>query len=590
MRTHGGWVLALLGAILFLPGLGTVPLFDWDEINFAEAAREMLDSGDWLRMQIDFKPFWEKPPLFIWLQALSMWLLGVGEYAARLPNAITGIVTLVVLYRMGRLLFSPGFGILWALSYTAAMFPHLYFKSGIIDPLFNLFIFLSLWFFILYYWKLKQYPDIRLRYSRVTYLLLCGAFAGLAVLTKGQVALVILGSTAGVFWLIRNQKLTLWWKQNRWHLLARYEPAQLRTFMPPLHLLWPLLACVVVLLGWYGVEIAQNGWWFVSEFITYQIRLLNTQDAGHGGFPGYHFVMVFFLCFPTSILALRAFAPHQAKQLHQHNFKRWMLILFWVVIILFSLVKTKIIHYSSMTYLPLSFLSAYTLYEVLRGRMAWHRWQSALLLGVGLLLALPVLALPFVAMNLEALAPLVQDPFARAAMGAKVDWTVLQALPGLVLLATVVACYYLLRRRRYSQGFLTLLLGCTLFLAWLSHSIVPRVERYSQGAAIDFFQSKQKEKAYVMTLGYKSYAQYFYARLQRPTAPAYYREQQQGYDHHIQHLRNWLANSPEVDRPTYFVAKVTEKDNIRKWFPHLQLLYEQNGFVFYKRPLAPSAK
>ena len=61
------WIIGLLAAVLFLPFLGQVNLFDWDEINFAECAREMIVSGDYLRMQIDYMPFYEKPPLFIWI-------------------------------------------------------------------------------------------------------------------------------------------------------------------------------------------------------------------------------------------------------------------------------------------------------------------------------------------------------------------------------------------------------------------------------------------------------------------------------------------------------------------------------------------
>ena len=48
----------------FFIGLGNVHLFDWDEINFAESAREMIESGDYLRVQINYLPFWEKPPFF----------------------------------------------------------------------------------------------------------------------------------------------------------------------------------------------------------------------------------------------------------------------------------------------------------------------------------------------------------------------------------------------------------------------------------------------------------------------------------------------------------------------------------------------
>ena len=94
-------VIVVLAALFFVPGLGMVHLFDWDEINFAESAREMLLTGDLLNVQVNFESFWEKPPLFIWMQALSMHLFGVNEFAARFPNAICGKISLVVLFRSG---------------------------------------------------------------------------------------------------------------------------------------------------------------------------------------------------------------------------------------------------------------------------------------------------------------------------------------------------------------------------------------------------------------------------------------------------------------------------------------------------------
>src|SRR5437763_13208093 len=94
--------IAGLAALLFIPFLGRVHLFDWDEINFAECSREMLKTGDYLRPYIDFKPFWEKPPMFFWMQTVTMHLFGINEFAARLPNAICGITTLVTLFLCGR--------------------------------------------------------------------------------------------------------------------------------------------------------------------------------------------------------------------------------------------------------------------------------------------------------------------------------------------------------------------------------------------------------------------------------------------------------------------------------------------------------
>src|SRR6185312_8576971 len=123
--------IVVLGTLLFVPFLGHVHLFDWDEINFAECAREMIVSKDYLRVQIDFQPFWEKPPLFIWMQALSMHLFGVGEYAARFPNALTGIVTMLVIFYAGKRVISERMGMWWALLYAATWLPHFYFKSGI---------------------------------------------------------------------------------------------------------------------------------------------------------------------------------------------------------------------------------------------------------------------------------------------------------------------------------------------------------------------------------------------------------------------------------------------------------------------------
>ncbi|MGB0166506.1 MAG: ArnT family glycosyltransferase, partial [Luteibaculum sp.] len=86
------WPLLILSfiGISFFFGIGQFHLFDWDEINFAECAREMIVSGEYTKVQMDFRPFWEKPPLFFWLQVISMKIFGINEFAARFPNAFFG--------------------------------------------------------------------------------------------------------------------------------------------------------------------------------------------------------------------------------------------------------------------------------------------------------------------------------------------------------------------------------------------------------------------------------------------------------------------------------------------------------------------
>ena len=119
------FLIAIGAFLLFAPFLGGVNLFDWDEINFAESAREMILTGDFMTVQIDFIPFWEKPPLFIWLQVLSMKIFGINEFAARFPNVICGMLTLVIIYRTGRRVFNAEFALFWVLAYIGSILPFL---------------------------------------------------------------------------------------------------------------------------------------------------------------------------------------------------------------------------------------------------------------------------------------------------------------------------------------------------------------------------------------------------------------------------------------------------------------------------------
>ena len=196
-------LIILVSSLFFLPFLGGVHLFDWDEINFAEASREMLLTKDYARVYINFEPFWEKPPFFFWLQTAAMQVFGVGEYAARLPNALAGILTLLLLYHAGTRFRDTRFGLLWAMSYFGSTLPFLYFKSGIIDPWFNLFIFLGLYHFILFY---HQKIGI-LSTNKRRHLFLAGFFTGMAMLTKGPVGLLIVGLVLVVYWVYERFRL-----------------------------------------------------------------------------------------------------------------------------------------------------------------------------------------------------------------------------------------------------------------------------------------------------------------------------------------------------------------------------------------------
>src|SRR6266478_5863328 len=85
-------LLLAVTAALTLPGLGAISLWDIDEGLNAEAAREMLESGDWVVPTFNFKPRTSKPALLYWLQALAYQQLGVNEFSARLPSVLAAAV------------------------------------------------------------------------------------------------------------------------------------------------------------------------------------------------------------------------------------------------------------------------------------------------------------------------------------------------------------------------------------------------------------------------------------------------------------------------------------------------------------------
>lgn len=534
-------LIAFIGSLLFVPFLGQLHLFDWDEINFAECAREMLVSGDYLRVQIDFSPFWEKPPLFIWMQALSMHLFGINEFAARFPNAFMGVLTLLTLFYAGRRVANDRVAFWWVLLYACSWLPHFYFKSGIIDPTFNYFIFLA--FFQLHLVRGARDP---LRHA-----LFAGLALGLAVLTKGPVAALI-AMLAFVVFVFLNKGL---WGYRVVDLVI------------------VAFAACIPFFAWFGAAILQHGWtfgsWFINEFVTYQIRLFQTEDADHGGPFFYHFIVLLIGCFPASAF-LFAYRPGWANQAveGERQFSRWMWILFWVTLILFSIVKTKIVHYSSLCYFPLTFLAAAKVAQLEAGNRSVRVGIHALLLVIGSLLGLLIALLPIVGIYKRMLIPVIDDPFAVGNLAAPVEWAYAEMIWGLLYVVGIWSAV-LMMRKQLRNGMILLAVVQIAFMQITILHFTPKIEAFSQRAAIQYFKSFRGRDVYVHVLGYKSYAQLFYGDKQ----PA--QKLPPGKD------EQWLLQG-DVDKPVYFICKVTSAQAYRQ-MPGLTEIGDKNGFVFFRR-------
>ena len=455
-----------------------------------------------------------------------------------------GVVTLVTLVYAGKKVVNEKMATWWVLLYAATWLPHFYFKSGIIDPTFNYFIFLS--FFQLHLLRFSQ--------KKTTHALLAGVFLGLAVLTKGPAAILVAGLSFAVYLIMNKGK-------------GGYPFRQLLTVA--LCALIPFILWLSAAVAYHG---AAYGKWYMTEFISYQVRLFRTEDSDHGGPFIYHFIVLLVGCFPASAFLFQYAKKQPMEEQQGRAFTRWMWILFWVVLILFSIVKTKIVHYSSLCYFPLTFLAALKIYQLAEERTLPARAVKIALLVTGSLLGVLILALPLVGIHKDLIIPLIDDPFARGNLQASVAWSYGECIWGAgYLVGTWAAVLFM--KKNFRKGMIALTAVQLIIIQVTVLHFTPKIEAYSQRAAIDFYESFRGKDVYIVPLGYKSYANIFYARKQPFAGKEYYRN--------VKIDEHWLLYGA-VDHPAYFICKIQDAAQYRK-LPQLICTGEQNGFVFFMR-------
>ena len=253
------------------------------------------------------------------------------------------------------------------------------------------------------------------------------------------------------------------------------------------------------------------------------------------------------------------------------SFALWRRILFWVVLILFTIVKTKILHYSSLCYFPLSFLAAQMIYRIFQDKQRFREYFRILLILVSVLLGSLNIAISFLGKYMDRLdlSRLIRDDFALANLEADVSWTGWESLTGIFFILLVIISIFLIRKKIWSV--FLIFLATALFAFSTLVIYVPKIEKYSQNAAIEFFTEKPTEDAYLVTLGYKSYAHLFYGKVPMHENPN-------------SRDKDWLMEG-DIDKPVYASFKINKKEKILEQYPELKVLYSRNGFVFAKRDI-----
>lgn len=528
--------------MLFVTNLGSALLFDWDEINFAEAAREMVVTGDYLTVKIDYQIFHEKPPFFFWLQAASMKVFGFNAFAARLPNAIIGLISLIFLYLVGAKEKSKEFGFNWAIVYFGSILPFFYFKFGIIDPLFNLLIFASIY---LYYLFNKE--------NNFTYLIYASIACGAAILTKGPVALLLVGGTLALYFAFKK------------NLFSQIKYLILFSVIA----LLPIIAWYLVIYLFYNPNIFIDFW-------NYQLRLLNTEDAGHGGPFWYHFPVVLIGCFPASFLAIAYIRKLNFKSLEA--FQLINIILLALVLIVFSLVKTKIVHYSSLTYFPITFFAAHYLSEFVQSQKVSKlmKWS---LMGISFVLGLCVVVFPHILVYVQQQiangnTAIVKDKFARDLLAKPVYWNFTELVIPFSFFAMLAFSIYLILKNKLQIYFYSVLLSVSFLIFTVQSLYAPKVEEILQGTIVDYLTFiKKQDNVYFRILGYKSYTQYFYGeKKENQSLLAKFKNREDEEE--------WLLKS-NIDRDAYFICKAKDCDKYLS--EKVTLLNKSYGYALLMR-------
>jgi len=321
-ETHYGYWLLLVWAVLSLPSLGIVPLFDYDETIYAQTAADMMRLGEWIVPTANGVQFFEKPPFTYYMMDLCFSLFGQNAFAARLPSALFTLFTALLLFQFGRRAHSSFFGFAAALIFLTMLEVALLAHAAILDAVLNFFVAGTL----LYYFLWRRFGERR-------HALIAAAMMGLAVSIKGPV-----GAVVPLLVIVLDRLLT-------------------RDLLDTMRSI-PWIPCLTIFLitatPWYLMILFLHGPGFLYEFImVHNIgRALNPMQ-GHGG--GWHYYIVVFIVSALPWLVWFLWSIKQSWQQRDVDetlpaLTRLGLIWTLAVIILFTFAQTKLPHYISSIY------------------------------------------------------------------------------------------------------------------------------------------------------------------------------------------------------------------------------------------------
>ena len=443
-RGWRGYVLiALIALTSGLFGAARVPVTDIDEARFAQATRQMIESGDYVRIRVQDAERNRKPVGIYWLQAASVNAMRPFTerlntlWPYRLPSALGLMLASLATLWAGTRLFGPRPGVVGAAIFAVGLLAG---GEGMLAKTDAALVgFTALAFAAL---AQLRFGTARPRVIAMVFWLAVGC----GVMIKGPVTPLAAAAALAV--------LAIWERRTDWMRPLAFWPG-------------PLLALAITLPWLIAIGMATEGRFYTDLFLREIGPKLSGGDHRHGGIPGYYFLWLPVLIFPAtyalpaaarlSWTAIRA--PHDDESQAQFRF-----LIAWAapIFALFELMPAKLIHYTLPAYPAIALMCAAGLFAM-RGKR-WRTTHPAGLVLFGVAGALIVALMAFVSTFMPGY---LADAGVRRAVAT--------ALIGAGTLAAAIAGLMLLRRPTTRA---IVLLACALTLSFsLRERLLPEARR-----------------------------------------------------------------------------------------------------------------
>ena len=354
----------MVAGVLFFAGLGRLPLLEPDEGRNAEVGREMLTSGDWITPRYDSLAYLDKPAAYFWMVSASFRALGVSELAARLPSALMGCLTMLLVWFLARRMFGNSVGLWAGIVFATCPLAIVLAREVIFDMTLTFFITLALTAF----WLAEN-----AKFSNLWFDVLMFAAMGVAIITKGPVGVLVPLLSILVYEVVRSRRREL--SRLRWGL--------------------GLLVFIAVALPWFVAVSVRHPDFPRYALWTESLKRFATGNAHRGG-GWFYYIPVYLGGFAPWSLFLLVAGWNRLKRwrkLKQEEGRPVLFLLSWTILVFgfFTISHSKLPAYFLPAVVPLSILMGWAWRDVGKDGQArppdWLTAGFALLLGIGILVA-----------------------------------------------------------------------------------------------------------------------------------------------------------------------------------------------------------